>query len=478
MVILMSKVYMCIDLKSFYASVECTERGLNPLDTNLVVADKERTDKTICLAVSPSLKKHGLSGRSRLFEVVKKVKEINNTRFKNNNNKFIGSSYLDSELSKNKALKLDYIVAPPHMNKYMEVSSTIYNIYLKYLSKDDIHVYSIDEVFCDITNYLKMYKLNPISLTSKIIKDVYDTTGITATAGIGTNMYLAKVAMDILAKHKMPNEIGVRIAVIDEITYRKQLWNHKPITDFWRVGKGISKKLEQYNIYTMGDVARVSLDNEDLLYNLFGINAELLIDHAWGYEPVTMSDIKAYKPKHNSISKGQVLSCAYSYEKVKIIIREMFDALALELMQKKMVTEKLVLDLNYEKDKVKNDSIDRYGRLVPKPSHGTINLDFKTSSSIIIMKKGLELYERIVNKDLLVKRVTVTAALIEDESKQINVQLDMFSNNYINEKDIELQKTILNLKNKYGKNSILKAMNLEEGATMIERNNQIGGHKA
>ena len=469
---------MCIDLKSFYASVECTERGLNPLDTNLVVADKERTDKTICLAVSPSLKKHGLSGRSRLFEVVKKVKEINNTRFKNNNNKFIGSSYLDSELSKNKALKLDYIVAPPHMNKYMEVSSTIYNIYLKYLSKDDIHVYSIDEVFCDITNYLKMYKLNPISLTSKIIKDVYDTTGITATAGIGTNMYLAKVAMDILAKHKMPNEIGVRIAVIDEITYRKQLWNHKPITDFWRVGKGISKKLEQYNIYTMGDVARVSLDNEDLLYNLFGINAELLIDHAWGYEPVTMSDIKAYKPKHNSISKGQVLSCAYSYEKVKIIIREMFDALALELMQKKMVTEKLVLDLNYEKDKVKNDSIDRYGRLVPKPSHGTINLDFKTSSSIIIMKKGLELYERIVNKDLLVKRVTVTAALIEDESKQINVQLDMFSNNYINEKDIELQKTILNLKNKYGKNSILKAMNLEEGATMIERNNQIGGHKA
>ncbi len=469
---------MCIDLKSFYASVECTERGLNPLDTNLVVADKERTDKTICLAVSPSLKKYGLSGRSRLFEVVKKVKEINNTRFKNNNNKFIGSSYLDSELSKNKALKLDYIVAPPHMNKYMEVSSTIYNIYLKYLSKDDIHVYSIDEVFCDITNYLKMYKLNPISLTSKIIKDVYDTTGITATAGIGTNMYLAKVAMDILAKHKMPNEIGVRIAVIDEITYRKQLWNHKPITDFWRVGKGISKKLEQYNIYTMGDVARVSLDNEDLLYNLFGINAELLIDHAWGYEPVTMSDIKAYKPKHNSISKGQVLSCAYSYEKVKIIIREMFDALALELMQKKMVTEKLVLDLNYEKDKVKNDSIDRYGRLVPKPSHGTINLDFKTSSSIIIMKKGLELFERIVNKDLLVKRVTVTAALIEDESKQINVQLDMFSNNYINEKDIELQKTILNLKNKYGKNSILKAMNLEEGATMIERNNQIGGHKA
>ena len=469
---------MCIDLKSFYASVECTERGLNPLDTNLVVADKERTDKTICLAVSPSLKKYGLSGRSRLFEVVKKVKEINNTRFKNNNNKFIGSSYLDSELSKNKALKLDYIVAPPHMNKYMEVSSTIYNIYLKYLSKDDIHVYSIDEVFCDITNYLKMYKLNPISLTSKIIKDVYDTTGITATAGIGTNMYLAKVAMDILAKYKKPNEIGVRIAVIDEITYRKQLWNHKPITDFWRVGKGISKKLEQYNIYTMGDVARVSLDNEDLLYNLFGINAELLIDHAWGYEPVTMSDIKAYKPKHNSISKGQVLSCAYSYEKVKIIIREMFDALALELMQKKMVTEKLVLDLNYEKDKVKNDSIDRYGRLVPKPSHGTINLDFKTSSSIIIMKKGLELFERIVNKDLLVKRVTVTAALIEDESKQINVQLDMFSNNYINEKDIELQKTILNLKNKYGKNSILKAMNLEEGATMIERNNQIGGHKA
>lgn len=469
---------MCIDLKSFYASVECTERGLNPLDTNLVVADKERTDKTICLAVSPSLKKYGLSGRSRLFEVVKKVKEINNTRFKNNNNKFIGSSYLDSELSKNKALKLDYIVAPPHMNKYMEVSSTIYNIYLKYLSKDDIHVYSIDEVFCDITNYLKMYKLNPISLTSKIIKDVYDTTGITATAGIGTNMYLAKVAMDILAKHKMPNEIGVRIAVIDEITYRKQLWNHKPITDFWRVGKGISKKLEQYNIYTMGDVARVSLDNEDLLYNLFGINAELLIDHAWGYEPVTMSDIKAYKPKHNSISKGQVLSCAYSYEKVKIIIREMFDALALELMQKKMVTEKLVLDLNYEKDKVKNDSIDRYGRLVLKPSHGTINLNFKTSSSIIIMKKGLELFECIVNKDLLVKRVTVTAALIEDESKQINVQLDMFSNNYINEKDIELQKTILNLKNKYGKNSILKAMNLEEGATMIERNNQIGGHKA
>ena len=492
----MNKIYMCIDLKSFYASVECVERNLDPLDTNLVVADKSRTEKTICLAVSPSLKEYGLKGRARLFEVVGVVRKVNNERRKNNNyRKFTGKSYKNSELKNNKSLELDYIVAPPRMKLYMKCSAEIYNIYLKYLSKDDIFVYSIDEVFCDITNYLKMYKMTPKELVSMIIKDVYENTGITATAGIGTNMYLAKVAMDITAKHMAPNEIGVRISELDEISYRKKLWNHTPLTDFWRVGKGYAKKLEDNNMYTMGDVALMSINDENLLYKLFGINAELLIDHSWGYESTTMKDIKNYKPENNSISNGQVLHCPYDYKKARLIVSEMIDSLSLELTEKEKSTNCIVLVIGYNADN-NNDNIeivkDYYGRSVPKPSHGHINMDYSTSSTKLLTKKCLELYDKIINKDLLVRRINVCACNVIDEKeaqKEISFnQLDLFSNNdkimkeKLEEKqsvkdEMKLQKTILDLKNKYGKNVILKAMSLEEGSTIKERNEQVGGHK-
>ena len=492
----MNKVYMCIDLKSFYASVECVERNLDPLDTNLVVADKSRTEKTICLAVSPSLKEYGLKGRARLFEVVSVVRKLNSERRKNNNyRKFTGKSYINSELKNNKSLELDYIVAPPRMKLYMKYSTEIYNIYLKYLSKDDIFVYSIDEVFCDITNYLKMYKMTPKELVSMIIKDVYENTGITATAGIGTNMYLAKVAMDITAKHMAPNEIGVRISELDEISYRKKLWNHTPLTDFWRVGKGYAKKLEDNNMYTMGDVALMSINDENLLYKLFGVNAELLIDHSWGYESTTMEDIKNYKPENNSISNGQVLHCPYDYKKARLIVSEMIDSLSLELTEKEKSTNCIVLVIGYDADN-NNDNIeivkDYYGRNVPKPSHGHINMDYSTSSTKLLTKKCLELYDKIINKNLLVRRINVCACNVIDEKeaqKEISFnQLDLFSNNdkIMKEKEEEkqsvkdemkLQKTILDLKNKYGKNVILKAMSLEEGSTIKERNEQVGGHK-
>ena len=492
----MNKIYMCIDLKSFYASVECVERNLDPLDTNLVVADKSRTEKTICLAVSPSLKEYGLKGRARLFEVVGVVRKVNNERRKNNNyRKFTGKSYKNSELKNNKSLELDYIVAPPRMKLYMKYSAEIYNIYLKYLSKDDIFVYSIDEVFCDITNYLKMYKMTPKELVSMIIKDVYENTGITATAGIGTNMYLAKVAMDITAKHMAPNEIGVRISELDEISYRKKLWNHTPLTDFWRVGKGYAKKLEDNNMYTMGDVALMSINDENLLYKLFGVNAELLIDHSWGYESTTMEDIKNYKPENNSISNGQVLHCPYDYKKARLIVSEMIDSLSLELTEKEKSTNCIVLVIGYNADN-NNDNIeivkDYYGRSVPKPSHGHINMDYSTSSTKLLTKKCLELYDKIINKDLLVRRINVCACNVIDEKeaqKKISFnQLDLFSNNdkimkeKLEEKqsvkdEMKLQKTILDLKNKYGKNVILKAMSLEEGSTIKERNEQVGGHK-
>ena len=492
----MNKIYMCIDLKSFYASVECVERNLDPLDTNLVVADKSRTEKTICLAVSPSLKEYGLKGRARLFEVVGVVRKVNNERRKNNNyRKFTGKSYKNSELKNNKPLELDYIVAPPRMKLYMKYSAEIYNIYLKYLSKDDIFVYSIDEVFCDITNYLKMYKMTPKELVSMIIKDVYENTGITATAGIGSNMYLAKVAMDITAKHMAPNEIGVRISELDEISYRKKLWNHTPLTDFWRVGKGYAKKLEDNNMYTMGDVALMSINDENLLYKLFGVNAELLIDHSWGYENTTMKDIKNYKPENNSISNGQVLHCPYDYKKARLIVSEMIDSLSLELTEKEKSTNCIVLVIGYNADN-NNDNIeivkDYYGRSVPKPSHGHINMDYSTSSTKLLTKKCLELYDKIINKDLLVRRINVCACNVIDEKeaqKKISFnQLDLFSNNdkIMKEKEEEkqsvkdemkLQKTILDLKNKYGKNVILKAMSLEEGSTIKERNEQVGGHK-
>lgn len=488
---------MCIDLKSFYASVECRERGLDPITTNLVVADASRTEKTICLAVSPALKSYGIKGRARLFEVIRKIKEVNNKRQKG---VFIGSSYDSNELKNNPNLKVDFLIATPRMSYYIKYSTRIYNVYLKYLSPEDIYVYSIDEVFCDITNYLSYYKMTPKELVTKIIQDVYETTGITATAGIGSNLYLAKVAMDIVAKHIEPNEYGVRIAEIDEMNYRKLLWNHKPLTDFWRVGRGYAKKLENYHLYTMGDIARCSIEHEELLYKLFGINAELLIDHAWGYEPVTIKDIKNYKPNTNSISSGQVLHCAYDYTKTMLVVREMADLLALNLVDKRLVTDQIVLTIGYDADNLDNPKIkytgeivtDFYGRYIPKSAHGTIRLKHKTSSSKIIMEKVVELYKKIVDEKLLIKRINIAACELTSEEvakkQRTFEQLDLFTNYENVDEQIEenkkssieenkLQHIMLDIKKKYGKNAILKAMNLEEGATTIERNKQIGGHK-
>ena len=494
----MEKVYACIDLKSFYASVECVERGLDPITTNLVVADKSRTEKTICLAVSPPLKAYGIPGRARLFEVVQKVKEINRER-KNKllSHRFVDKSYNSIELENKPTLELDYIVATPRMSFYLDYSTKIYNVYLKYLSKEDIHVYSIDEIFCDITNYLNYYKMTPEQLVTKIITDVYNTTGITATGGIGSNLYLAKVAMDIVAKHTTPNKDGVRIASLDEQSYRKLLWSHKPITDFWRVGRGYSKKLEENKIYTMGDIARCSIENEDLLYKLFGINAELLIDHAWGWEPCTINDIKSYKPSSSCLTIGQVLHCAYDYKKTKIVVTEMIENLALQLVEKKYVTDKFVLTIGYDISNV-NDNykgeivIDYYGRSIPKHAHGTATINHRTSSTKLIIKEVLKLYDEIIDKNLLVKRINIVAVnLVKEENNKDKIyeQFDLFSvseetdNNIkkqLEDEQIEknLQRVMLNLKHKYGKNSILKVIDLSEGATAIERNNQIGGHKA
>ena len=498
----MGRIFMCIDLKSFYASVECVERKLDPLKTNLVVADESRTDKTVCLAISPSLKQYGLGGRARLFEVKQKVKEINLQRRKlNNYRKFSGKSYLDEELKKNKNLELDFIVAPPRMAYYMKYSTNIYNIYLKYIAPEDILVYSIDEVFIDITDYISLYKCTPRQLVTKMIKDVYETTGITATAGIGTNMFLAKVAMDIVAKKCKPNEFGVRIAGLDEMTFRKKLWDHKPITDFWRVGKGIANKLAKNNMNTMGDVARCSHYNEDLLYKLFGVNAELLIDHAWGWEPCTIEIAKSYKPTETSISSGQVLHEPYDNKKAKIIVQEMADNLALELVKKKFLTKQLVLTINYDIENLTNPDIfnkyfgeitlDSYGRKIPKHSHGTVNLEHYTSSSSIIMESFVNLFDKISNPILLIRKLNLTVSKLICEDKvqtnkkveQINLFTD-YKKKEIEEakqkddenKEKEIQKVILQIKNKYGKNAILKGMNLTEGATAIERNKQIGGH--
>lgn len=502
LVMKMDKTYICIDLKSFYASVECRERGLDPLNTNLVVADMGRTEKTICLAVSPSLKQYGISGRARMFEVIQKVKNVNYERRKKINYKrFIDKSYLDQELKKNCYLELDYIVAPPQMKKYMKYSANIYNVYLKYLSSEDILVYSIDEVFCDVTSYLNTYKITATELVSKMIQDVYNNTGITATAGIGSNMYLCKVAMDIVAKHKEPNEIGVRIAELDEMNYRKKLWNHKPITDFWRVGAGYAKKLESKGLSTMGEIARCSISNEELLYKMFGINAEFLIDHAWGYEPTTITQAKTYKPKTNSLSSGQVLHCPYDYIKAKLIVKEMTDSLSLDLVEKKLVTNQLTLTIQYDIDNLKIPSIranykgeittDHLGRKIPKHSHGTINLEYHTSSTKLIIDAIINLYDRIINPKLLVRKINISVNNLIDESmvvgKQRYKQLDLFKDNFknINAKEIreeeeeekKVQLAMLKIKNKYGKNAILKGMNLEEGATAKDRNEQVGGHK-
>ena len=495
----MQDYYISIDLKSFYASVECIERGLDPLKTNLVVADNTRTEKTICLAVSPSLKSYGIPGRARLFEVIQRVKEVNSERkYTVLGHKFTGKSYNDDELKTHKDYELDYIIAPPRMNKYMKYSIDIYNIYLKYFSPDDICVYSIDEVFIDVTKYLPTYKMKPSDLATKVIHDVYTQTGITATCGVGTNLYLAKVAMDIAAKHVKPNKFGVRIACLDEQMYKQQLWSHRPITDFWRVGKGIAKKLEQNHMYTMGDVARCSINNEDKLFKLFGINAELLIDHAWGYEPCTIESIKSYIPTTNSLNSGQVLHCPYNYEKTKIIVKEMTELLALDLVDKHLVANQLVLTIGYDVNNLKDSyieyngeiTIDRYGRNIPKHAHGTQNLDHYTSSSKIIGEAVIELFERIINKKLLTRRIYISAnnliseAEAEIKEKQSYEQIDLFTDysevqkkREKEHKEHELQKSILNIKKKYGKNAILKGMNFQEGATTIDRNSQVGGHK-
>lgn len=493
-----SKIYVAIDLKSFYASVECKERGLDPITTNLVVADSSRTEKTICLAVSPALKSYGIPGRARLFEVVQKVKEVNIYRKRKATNRtFTGSSYSDIELKKNKSLELSYIIAPPRMAYYMKYSSKIYNIYLKYFSSDDIYVYSIDEVFIDVTHYLKTYNMRAKELVTKVIQDVYQTTGITATAGIGTNLYLCKIAMDIVAKHVKPDENGVRIAGLDEMAYRKLLWGHRPLTDFWRVGKGYTKKLEEHGMYTMGDVARMSVKNEDLLYKLFGVNAELLIDHAWGWESVTIESIKAYRPATNSICSGQVLHCPYNYENTKIIVKEMTELLALDLVEKGLVTNQIVLEVGYDVDNLKNQAIsslyngeittDKYGRKVPKHAHGTINIDHQTASSKVLTGYIIKLYKQIVNKQLLVRRINITVNNVVNENmvktsdyEQINLFVDYAEVNEKRKKEEaekEIQKAMIGIKSKYGKNAILKGMNLQKEGTTIERNKQIGGHK-
>lgn len=504
------RIYAAIDLKSFYASVECAERGFDPLNTNLVVADVSRTEKTICLAVSPSLKAYGIPGRARLFEIVQKVREINGTRrLCTPDRKFTGKSVFADELNTSPELELDYIAAPPRMALYMQYSTKIYDIYLRYISPEDIHVYSVDEVFIELTPYLETYKMTPRQLVMTMIKDVLNETKITATAGIGTNLYLCKVAMDIVAKHAVPDENGVRIAELDEMSYRRQLWEHRPLTDFWRVGKGISKKLESYGMYTMGDVAKCSLGNdsdfysENLLYRLFGINAELLIDHAWGWESCTMADIKAYRPSAKSLSSGQVLKCPYDFEKAKLIIREMTELLVLELVRKGLVTDQLVLTVGYDIECLSNAEIrknydgeittDFYGRKIPKHAHGSYNLPRHLSSTKIIVNAVTELFDRIVNPQLLIRRMYVVANHIISEKDAVRQdefeQLDLFSDYAEQARKLQaeetalnreksLQKAIIKLEEKYGKNAVLKGMNLLEGATTIERNGQIGGHKA
>ncbi len=498
------KIYLCIDLKSFYASVECIERGLDPMTTNLVVADSSRTEKTICLAVSPSLKSFGISGRARLFEVIQRVRDVNRERrLYAPNNRFAGKTSSYTELKKNPSLECDYIVAPPQMAYYMEYSTRIYNIYLKYIAPEDIHVYSIDEVFMDITGYLDIYKLSAHDLAMRIINDVLIETGITATAGIGTNMYLAKVAMDIMAKKMKADKNGVRIAFLDELTYRKELWTHRPLNDFWRIGKATAKKLEENGFYTMGDIAALSLNEygEDKLYKLLGVNAELLIDHAWGWEPCEIRHIREYIPDNKSICSGQVLHCPYDFASAKLIVREMVELLALDLVEKRIVTDQIVLTVGYDTENLTNKKIvykgevttDAYGRKIPKHAHGTVNIGEQTSSTMLIMEKVMELYERILNPDLMVRRVNISANHIIPEenaqSTEVFEQLDLFTDYDKLErlekrrkdelkKERALQEATINLRNKFGKNAVLKGMNLQKGATTRARNKQIGGHKA
>ncbi len=506
----MERTYIAIDLKSFYASVECRERGLDPMTTNLVVADASRTEKTICLAVSPSLKAYGIPGRPRLFEVVQQVRKANAARRRSApGGTFTGLSVNAEELARHPEFEISYIAAAPRMAYYMEYSTRIFDIYLKYIAPEDMHVYSIDEVFMDVTSYLSVYKMSAHELAMKMIRDVLEETGVTATAGIGTNMYLCKIAMDVVAKRMPADENGVRIAELDEMSYRRLLWNHTPLTDFWRVGPGYRKKLEENGLYTMGDIARCSLGkptdhyNEELLYQMFGINAELLIDHAWGWEPTTIEQIRSYRPQSSSLGSGQVLHCPYTAEKARLIVKEMTDLLVLDLVDKGLVTEQMVLTVGYDIENLTDPEIrkkysgevttDRYGRSVPKHAHGTIHLARQTSSTKQIMSAVMELFDRIVNPDLLVRRLNLVAAKVvpESEAQQPEVfeQLDLFTDyealakerrHEQQELDRErrMQNAVLEIQKKYGKNAMLKGMNLEEGATTMQRNGQIGGHKA
>ena len=499
------RTYIAIDLKSFYASVECMERGLDPLTTNLVVADASRTEKTICLAVTPSLKAYGISGRARLFEVVERVKEVNAER-RRKAGCLSEKSFNANELAADPSREVDYLIAPPRMAKYIQVSTQIYNVYLKYIAPEDIHVYSIDEVMMDVTNYLQTYRMTARELAKVMISDVLHTTGITATAGIGSNLYLCKVAMDIMAKHVQPDKDGVRIAELDEMSYREQLWAHRPLTDFWRVGRGYAKKLEAVGIYTMGDIAKCSIGkpneyyNEELLYRMFGINAELLIDHAWGWEPCRMQDIKAYRPETNSICSGQVLQCPYSFEKARLVVREMAEAVALDLLEKKLVTDQLTLTVGYDIENTTGGSYhgeivtDRYGRKIPKHTHGTANLPRKTSSARSITDAVLGVYDAKVNSKLSIRRLTITANRLvgEDTAQQepeAPVQFNLFDNVEVQEQRLreeeaklkrerKIQEAMLDIKKKFGKNAILNGGSYLEGATAKERNKQIGGHKA
>ena len=499
------RVYLAIDLKSFYASVECRERGPDPLNTNLVVADESRTDKTICLAVTPSLKTYGISGRARLFEVVQQVREANRGRLHDApGHRFSGKSCFLSELNARPELEIDYLIAPPRMAYYIQYSAFIYSIYLKYIAPEDIIVYSIDEVFMDVTDYLATYDLTPRELAMKMILEVLHTTGITATAGIGTNLFLAKVAMDIMAKHIPADQNGVRIAALDEMSFRRNLWDHQPLTDFWRVGRGYAKKLEEHGMFTMGDVARISVHREDLLYRLFGKNAELLIDHAWGWEPCTIAAVKAYRPQDNSLGSGQVLHCPYSADKARLVLREMAELLALDLVNKKLVTNQITITVGFDRENL-TDALrrqqyhgpvtkDHYGRDIPKHAHGTENLDSYTSSTQKILDAATVLFDRLVNKNLLVRRLNIVAGHVIPETdlpdRQSSFeQLDLFTDYAAVEekrrqeeekqaKERKMQEAMITIKKRFGKNAILKGMNLEEGATARDRNAQIGGHKA
>jgi len=499
------RVYAAIDLKSYYASAECVSRGLDPMTTNLVVADNSRTEKTICLAVSPALKAFGIPGRARLFEVIQQVDALNTARrLKAPGQILTEKSWNTTQLERDPSLAIDYIVATPRMAYYLECSANIYNLYLNYIAPEDIHIYSIDEVFLDLTPYLRTYGLPPRTLVQNMIRDVWKTTGITATAGIGSNLYLCKVAMDILAKHAPPDEYGVRIAELDEPAYRQQLWAHRPLTDFWRVGRGIAKKLESHGMYTMGDIAQCSLGdpneyhNEQLLYKLFGVNAELLIDHAWGVEPCTISDIKAYRPSSTSLSSGQVLHCPYDTQKAKLIVREMTDLLVLDLVEQKLLTDQITLTIGYDIENCSDPHrkavyqgtivTDHYGRSVPKHAHGTANLPEKTHSTRQILNAMMDLYDRIVDPALSVRRITISVCKLVTEAEwaagHICEQLNLFANSETHaeaiarDREQRRQEAELAIKRKFGKNAILRGMNLKEGAMTISRNQQIGGHKA